>query len=277
MIVTKQFVNKLYPKRPPWSHKGDFGRLLVIGGSKTYSGAPALAGIAAIKTGTDLVTLFSPKRAADIAATFSPDLITYPARGDFLNSWHLKEAFQFASRSTAIVIGSGLDVRNETKIFVTEFLKKTQLPTVIDADAIKTVSQKEFLLKNTTLLTPHSHDFFLLTDKQPTDNLNERKTLVRKFSKKLGCTILLKGHVDIISDGKQLALNNTGNPFMTKGGSGDVLAGIAGSLLARGASPFNAACAAAWISGSAGDLAAKKYGESLLSEDILMNIQKVLK
>ncbi|MBL7160273.1 MAG: hydroxyethylthiazole kinase, partial [Candidatus Aenigmarchaeota archaeon] len=114
-------------------------------------------------------------------------------------------------------------------------------------------------------------------DSQPTDNLKERQGMVQRFAKKLGCTFLLKGNVDIISDGKTTAVNKTGNPQMTAGGTGDVLAGIAGALLARGTTPFEAACAAAWINGSAGDLAAKEYGESLMAENVLEKIHQVLK
>lgn len=277
MLITKQFVKKLFPSRPAWSHKGDFGRLLVIAGSKTYTGSPALVGLAAIKTGTDWVDIFSPKRAADIAASFSPDLITHPQRGDFLNSWHLNEAHFLVKRNNAIVIGNGLGRRKETEIFITEFLKNTKKPCVVDADALHILAQKEFLIKQQFVLTPHSQEFFLLTDKQPTDNLSEREGMVQRFAKKLGCTILLKGNVDVISNGKKIATNKTGNPYMTKGGTGDTLAGICGALLARGAAPFDAACAAAWINGSAGDVAAKEFGESLMAENVLEEIHRVLK
>ena len=277
MLVTKTLVKKLYPPRPEWSHKGERGRLLVIGGSKTYSGSPALVALAAIKAGVDWVDIFSPKRAADIGATFSPDLITHPQRGDFLNSWHLNEAFFLAKRDTAVVIGNGLGRRKETENFIVEFLKKAEKPCVIDADAIHAIAKKEFLIKNNFVLTPHSYEFFILADKRPTDNVSERQGMVQQFAKELGCTILLKGHVDVISDGKRMAINKTGHPTMSKSGTGDCLAGICGALLARGADPFEAACAAAWINGSAGELAAKEFGESLMASNIIENIHKILK
>ena len=277
MDITKPVVKKLSPPRPDWSHKGECGRLLVIGGNKSYTGSPALVALAAIKSGTDWVDIFSPKRPADIAASFSPDMITHPQRGDFLNSWHLQEAFYLEKRCSAVVIGNGLGRRKETEIFITEFLKKAEKPCVIDADAIQAVAKKEFLIKESFVLTPHSYEFFILTDTQPTANIGERVEIVEKFAKKLGCTILLKGHVDVISDGKKTALNKTGSPQMAKAGTGDTLAGICGALLARGAAPFEAACAAAWINGSAGELATKEFGESLMAQNIIENIHKVLK
>jgi NAD(P)H-hydrate epimerase len=277
MEVTKRFVKKLYPKRPAWCRKGDCGRLLVVGGSRNYTGSPALVALAAIKAGADWVDVLSPSRPADIAASFSPDLITHPQRGDFLNSWHLKDAVSLSRKSSAVVIGNGLGRRKETEIFITEFLRKVSVPVVIDADAIHAVSKKEILLKNSFILTPHSYEFFLLTDKQPTDNIKERTGMVQRFALKLGSTILLKGNADIVSDGKRTGTNRTGNPFMSKGGTGDTLAGICGALLARGAEPFEAACAAAWINGAAGDLAAKEFGESMMAENILENIHRVLK
>jgi len=277
MEIKKPFVKKLFPTRDKWSRKGDFGHLLIIGGSKLYSGSPAFAALAALKTGTDLVTVFAPKRAADIIATFSPDLITYPARGDFLNSWNLGEALRFLKKADAVVIGGGVGKRKETAAFVEKFLERNDKPCVIDADGIHVIANNERLLGESCILTPHAHEFFLLTGRHPTDNLKERQGMVQRYAKKLGCTILLKGSVDMISDGKKVAVNKTGTPLMTKGGTGDTLAGICGGLLARRANPFDAAAAAAWINGSAGELAGKEFGESLMAENILEEIHAVLK
>ena len=160
MDITKAFVKKLLPPRPDWSRKGDNGRLLVIAGSRTYTGSPALVALSAIRSGCDWVDVFSPKRSADTVATFSPDLITHPQRGDFLNSWHLNDAFFLSKRDSAIVIGNGLGRRKETEIFITEFLKKTEKPCVIDADAIHAIAKKEFLLKPQFILTPNGYEFF---------------------------------------------------------------------------------------------------------------------
>jgi NAD(P)H-hydrate epimerase len=275
--VTKAIIKKIYPKRNPWCRKGDFGKLLVIAGNNTYTGSPALVSLAALKSGTDWVDVFSPQRASDISAGFSPDIITHPQKGDFLNLWHLKQAVSLEKRDNAIVIGNGLGRRKETEKFIIEFLKKTKKPCVVDADAIKAIAQKEFVIKKNFVLTPHSYEFFLLTDKQPTDNIKQRQGLVQRFAKKLGCVILLKGHIDIISDGKNIAVNKTGHPCMSAAGTGDVLAGICGALLARGEEPFKAACSAAYINGKAGELAANKFGESLTAQDVVNDIYRALK
>jgi len=277
MLVTKSQVKKLYPPRSQWCHKGEHGRLLVIAGSKYYSGSPTLVAMAAARSGVDWVDVFSPKRAADITATHSPDLVTHPQRGDFLNSWHLKNALTLAKRNSAVVIGPGLGRREETEAFVTEFLRENEKPCVIDADAIHFVAEDKRLIRSNYILTPHANEFYLLTGIRPKDSAKDRQKTVHQFAKKLGCTILLKGNVDVISDGKKTAVNKTGHPVMAKAGTGDTLAGIAGALLARGSRPYETACAAAWINGAAGELAARELGESFMSHNILNNIHKVLK
>lgn len=276
MQTSKSLIKKWIPKRDPWSHKGDSGRLVVIGGNKSYTGGPALTALAALHVGADLAELIAPRRCADIAATYSPDLITHPQRGDVLNSWHLRETGHILDHASAFVVGNGMGKRRETELYVRELLKKTKLPRVIDADGLFFLSKREMLVTPHTVLTPHSHEFFLLTDKHPTDKVVERQGMVERFAKKLGCTIVLKGHVDIISDGKQTAINKTGNPLMTKGGTGDILAGAVGGLLARGLSPFQAACAGTWISGTAGDMGAKRLGEGFSAERMLEYLPKTM-
>lgn len=278
MIQTKALIKKLYPKRPPQAHKGQFGRLLVVGGSRVYSGAPALAALAAIRSGCDLVKVASPQRPADIVAGFSPDLITWPLKGDFLNPWHLPDILKLAGESGAAVIGSGLGRHPQTQALVQQFLRKTGIPCVIDADAIHALARARNLkLRENCILTPHSLEFQALSGKAPDKKTQKRMEQVRALSKKLGCTVLLKGHVDIISDGREVAANRTGTPFMTKGGTGDTLAGIAGALLARDNSPLLSACAAAYINGLAGELASRESGESLMASDLLDYIPRVLK
>ncbi|MEM7819227.1 MAG: NAD(P)H-hydrate dehydratase [Candidatus Aenigmatarchaeota archaeon] len=274
MLITKDILKKIYKKRNVWSHKGNFGKLLIVGGSKLYSGSPTLAALAAYRSGCDLVTIMAPERAANIIATFSPDLITYPLKGDYLNKNHLKEIFSLAKNYDAIVIGGGLCKNKETIFSVNKILKRISIPIVVDADAIYAIKNK---LDKNFVLTPHAHEFFVLSGIKLKNNINYMKKIVKDTAKKFECVILLKSHVDIISDGKKVALNKTGNPFMTKGGTGDTLAGICGALLARKINPYYAACASAYINGKAGDLAAKKYGESMLASDLLNEIKDVIK
>ncbi len=270
----KSHLKQIYKKRDPWSHKGDFGKLLIIGGSKTYFGAPALAGLAALRSGVDLVRIAAPEKSARIIASFSPNLVVEPLEGNYVSKRHLEQLLEMTELATAVLIGSGLGRAPETESFVKSFLERIDKPCVIDADGIKAL--RGVRLRKNMVLTPHMGEFSILTGVKVEDNISDRIKLVKKYASKLNCTILLKGHVDIISDGTKIFLNKTGNPYMTKGGTGDVLAGVLGSLLARGIKPLQAAYAAAYISGAAGDLAAKKYRESLLATDVIEEIKNVI-
>lgn len=276
--VEGSILKEIYRERPKWSHKGDFGKLLVIGGSKRYTGAPALvaySAIASLRAGADLVLVAAPKRAADIIASFSPNLITEPLEGDFVSMKHSKTLDYLMRKFDAVSIGSGLGIEKETEGFVKKFVGKIKKPCVIDADAIKVLKKKR--LGGNFVLTPHAYEFYHISGEKPKHDIMGRAKVVEKFAKKIGATILLKGAVDIISDGKQTAMNKTGNPYMTTGGTGDVLAGICGGLLAQGISPFKAACASAYITGKAGDLAAKDKGPGLLATDIIEKIPEVIR
>ncbi len=276
-IVKKSILKEVYKERHPWSHKYDFGHLLVIGGSKQYSGSPALVALAALRSGVDLVTVLAPERAADIVASFSPDLIAYPLKGDYLNKKHLPEFLKFTENKTAVVIGNGLCREKETLETIIEYLKSIDIPCVIDADAIHAVALDKKIVKNKNfVMTPHSREFEVLSGVKITTDLTERIEMVKKISDELKTTILLKGHVDVISNGKEFALNRTGSPAMSKGGLGDTLAGICGALLARGINCFKSACAAAYINGLAGEYAVRKYGESIIATDLIEEIHTVL-
>jgi NAD(P)H-hydrate epimerase len=276
--ITKAILKEIYKERPKWSHKGDYGKLLIIGGSKKYTGAPALAGLsalAALRSGVDLVTIAAPKRAADIIASFSPNLITEPLEGDFLTRKHTKFLLKLSKDFDAISIGSGLGKEKETFKFVLDFIGKTKKPCVIDADAIKALKRKR--LGENFVLTPHSYEFYSLSGEKPKIDLTSRIRLVEKFARRINCVILLKGAIDIISNGKRTRINRTGNPYMTTGGTGDVLTGVCGSLLSQGIDPFRAACASAYITGRAGDFAAKEKRQGLIATDIIEQIPKVIR
>ena len=244
--VDSSIIREVYRERKKWSKKGDFGRLLIIGGSKTYTGAPALAGLAALaalRSGVDLVTIAAPERPADVIARMSPNLITQPFRGDFFTPRHLKEIMKLSKKFDAISIGSGMGLEKETSKFVLKYIGKTSKPCVIDADAIKVLGNKR--LGSNFVLTPHEYEFYSMTNEKPKQSITERSNLVKKVASKINSTILLKGAMDIISDGRNVAINRTGNPYMTTGGTGDVLTGICGSLLAQKTDPYKAACASA--------------------------------
>lgn len=271
-------LNNIYPQRNPWTHKGEHGYLLVLAGSKRYSGSPIFNAVSALRAGADLVCCLGPKRAMDIAATFLPDMICHPLFGDILRPKDVPYILDLAKNFDSIVLGSGLGRAPETFKALQEIIEKTELPVVIDADGIRALAQKKRIIKGkSVVLTPHIVEFEILTGKIVRPEVKDRKLKVKKWAKILGCTILLKGHIDVISDGKRVVLNKTGSPYMTKGGFGDTLSGILGALLARKIKPFEAARAAAFINGKAGAKAAKKYGEGTLASDIFEFIPEAIK
>lgn len=282
VTVKKSILKKVFKKRKPDVHKYDFGHLLVIGGSKLYSGSPAFAGLAAYQTGVDVVTIAGPRRAADIVAGFAPDLITYPLEGEWLAKKHLEELLKLTEGKNAVIIGGGLGRNTKILNTIVEYLKRIEIPCVIDADAIYALAQKianlsSLLQEKRFIITPHLYEFFILSGKSiEKADLKKRIEIVRATARKLKTTILLKANIDIISDGKQVVLNKTGNPYMTVGGTGDTLAGICGSLLAQGIKPFTAAYAAAYINGRAGDIAAAELKESFTAFDLIDAIPEAI-
>ena len=284
--VTKNILKNIYPARPATVRKYDFGLLSVIGGSDFYSGSPALSALAAFRAGADMVRIVAPKRAADIIASFSPILAAYPLEGKWLTKEHLavllsmtESAKQVSGGKTAAVIGGGMGRTAETQEAILEYLSQIGVPAVIDADAIHAIAKNpEIISGKNFLITPHTYEFFILTGREVYELTDEEKIkAVQEEADKLQTTILLKGKLDIISNGKETAVNRTGTSYMTGGGCGDTLAGICGALLARGVNIFEAGQAGAYINGKAGEIAAKKFGEAMTVNDLIEAIPEVLR
>ncbi len=284
--VNKSILKKIYQKRPATARKYDYGLLLVIGGSEFYSGSPAFSALAAFKTGVDMVRIIAPKRAADIIASFSPNLAAYPLQGVHLNKEHLvtlilmtESAKAAAKGKTAVVIGGGMGRSSETQETILEYLSRVSVPVVVDADGIYALGKKpEIISDQPSLITPHAHEFFVLTGKEVAELSDEDKIkIVQQEAGRLKTTILLKGKIDIISNGKEVAIAKAGSPYMTVGGMGDTLAGVCGALLSRGISPFEAAQAGILINDLAGEIACKKLGESVMATDLIEAIPKIIK
>ncbi len=284
--VTKNILKEIYKKRVEGFRKYDFGLLVVIGGSEFYSGSPAFSALAAFRAGADMVRIIAPRRAADIIASFKPDLAAYPLSGLRLDKEHIStlvsmtESAKAAARGkTAVVIGGGLGRSEETKEVILDYLSKVSVPAVIDADGIYAIAKKPEIISNRPfLITPHLYEFFTLTGRDVAGlPLEGKMKIVKEEAGRFKTTILLKGQTDIISDGKEIALSKTGSLYMTKGGMGDTLAGIAGALMARGIKPFEAGQAAAFINGAAGELAIKKFGEGVMTSDLIECIPEVIK
>lgn len=257
---------------PSASHKGDFGRLLIIGGSETYSGAPTLVALGAMRTGTDLVYLAAPERTAYAISSMSPDLITIKLEGTHLNPDNVAELRSSVEKVDAVVIGPGLGLHPETSKAVKALIslvENSRKPLLLDADGLKAFAAYKRRLKVPLVLTPHAGEYAILTGKTLPEDLDQKIADVYKTAADLGAVILLKGAVDVVSDGKRFKLNSTGNPGMTVGGTGDVLSGVVGALLAQKVDPFEAAVAGAFINGAAGDFVFKEKGYHMVAGDLI--------
>jgi len=275
--VTAEMVRKVYPKRDQWSHKGDSGRVLVIGGSRRYRGAPALVGLAALRTGADIAVIAAPESSADVVSSFSPNLITEPLEGDYINPDNVKRLLSIAENFDSVVIGNGMGRMSKSMDAVICFLKAVQKPCVIDGDGLHLLAGNKSVLRPGWIITPHAHEFYSLSGIKLTKSVEERMRHTEKFSGEFKATVLLKGHKDVISEGKASFINSTGNPYMTVGGTGDVLAGICGALLAMKLKAIDAAAAGAYLSGAAGDIAARRTSPGMLATDVIDRIPDAIR
>jgi len=272
-------VQMIVKPRSAWAHKGDFGRLLVIGGSEVFSGAPTLVASAAYRTGVDLVHIAAPAKTAYAISSMSPDFITIKLEGDHLNPRNIATLAPYLEKSTAIAIGPGLGLHKETKQFVHETIKLTEarkIPLLLDADGLKAYSEFKHKAESPQVLTPHAGEYKILTGHEALDDLEQKALDVQKTADELNAVILLKGHTDVISNGKRVKLNFTGNPGMTVGGTGDVLSGVVAAFLAQGIDPFEAAVAGAFINGASGDFVASRKGFHMVATDLLKWIPRII-
>ena len=272
MIVRRDIFKKIYKKRNLWCHKGNFGKLGIIAGSYFYSGSPIFVGTAALRAGCDIVRIFAPERISNVIRSYLPDLIVFPYKSDFFDRSALGFVLKNSKDLSAFTIGNGMYRDKKVLKNIRIFVKKCDKPCVIDADAIYAV--KNMKLNQKFLITPHSYEFFVLSEIKVSNNLKERIEAVKNVAKDYNCTILLKGRIDVISDGEKVAINKTGSVYMTKGGFGDILTGIAGAYLARNVDTFTSACAAAYLNGLVGQKL--KYKEAIIASDALDYIKNVI-
>ncbi len=269
----------LWRPRPPESHKGQFGRLLVVGGSKSFTGAPAFSALAATKTGTDLVYVASPQETSKIVASYSPDLITIRLPGDNLNPDAIMEIEPWLRIADAMVAGPGIGLHEETAEALSKLIGLAETlgkPLVLDADALKIFGRRRRRLKTPTVLTPHGGEFAAMFRELPSDSILRQESAV-ELAREVKAIVVLKGQTDIITDGEHVKLNRTGNPHMTVGGTGDLLAGLVGGLIAQGIDPFKAAAAGAFLNGLAGDMLMTNEGPTISPSAMLEYIPKAMK
>lgn len=269
--------NKAVFNRPDDSNKGTLGSLLCICGSYGMAGAAIMAGKAALRCGIGLLKIAVPKSIYPVCATNILESVYYPLEetsNGVISSKNTDFLLEMCEKSSAVVIGCGLSVCNDTKNLVQSVITNCEKPLVIDADALNCICNKPEILKNLkapAIITPHPGEMARLLHSTPkTVNSNRENTAI-DFAKKFGVVNVLKGAGTIIAspDG-EVYINHTGNSGMATGGSGDVLSGIIGSLLAQGAAPINAAAAGVFLHGTIGDLAAEKLGKiSMLPTDMI--------
>ncbi|MCL1977482.1 MAG: NAD(P)H-hydrate dehydratase [Candidatus Bathyarchaeota archaeon] len=260
------------------AHKGDFGRLLVVGGSNVFSGAPTLVSIAALRTGIDIAYTASPEKTAHVISAMSPDLISVKLHGDSLNPDNVAELEHYLDMVDAVVMGPGLGLNSETCEFVKLFVNKVEKAgkaLLLDADGLKAFAKFKRSLHVPLVLTPHGGEYAILTGQNLPEDLEDKVVMIQKTAKELNAVLLVKGKVDIICSPSRVKLNFTGNAGMTVGGTGDVLSGIVGGLLAQKTSAFEAAVAGAFVSGACGDFVASEIGFHMVATDILDWIPKV--
>ena len=265
--------------RSPESHKGDYGKLLLLCGSRGFTGAAYLAAMGALRCGAGLVFLGVPESiyAIEAAKLNEPVVFPLPDRDGMLSKEAIAPILGRLPQMDAVLIGCGLGQSEDTLAVVSAVLQNAQGPVVLDADGINLLAGHTDLLRGRrypTILTPHAGEFARIGGCLGQDPM----TAARKLALELGCIVLLKGHRSCITDGKMDYRNPTGNPGMAVGGSGDVLAGMITALLGQGVPPLEAAACGAWLHGKAGDLCARELGQmAMLPTDMLQALPRLLK
>lgn len=269
----------ILPDRDDFAHKGDFGKILLLCGSRGYTGAAALAAMGALRSGAGLVFLGVPESIYAIEAVKLTESIVFPLPDEngMLSGAAVPQILERLPRMDAVLIGPGLGQSAGTLAAVKAVLERFDGPVVVDADGINILAAHKDILRGraaSTILTPHDGEFARLGGVVG----NDRAAAAENMARQLGCIMLLKGHETVITDGVETYINHTGNPGMAVGGSGDVLAGILVSLLGQGIAPLEAAACGAWLHGAAGDLCAARMGQyGMLPGDMVSALPRLLK
>ena len=273
--------------RNPKSHKGNNGRLLIVGGSKDYSGAPAIAGMAALGAGADLVYVAAPESASVAIKSISADLIVKSLDGDKLSLENAEEILKLAENVDAVLIGPGAGIDDETSKLFNVLVTKIKKPIVLDADALKQVELSLIKNRDDMILTPHifefksffnlNEDITLDIDSFDFNEVDENITQFQQITRAIKATVVVKGKYDLILSGTRFKINKSGNAGMTVGGTGDALAGICISLLSQGLDSFDSAALGVFINGLSGDKAFEEKGNGFSATDLVSYIGNVIK
>ncbi len=278
MELSHEKVLRMLPDRDICAHKGNFGKILLLCGSRGYTGAAYLAAMGALRSGAGLTFLGVPESIYTIEAVKlnEPVVFLLPDEDGKLGKEAIPEILERLPQMDAVLIGPGLGQSEGTYRVVKAVLEAAKCPVVLDADGINLIALHKDILRgrtNPTVLTPHAGEFARLGG-----NPADRVAAAEGMARELGCILLLKGHHTVITDGISTYINPTGNPGMAVGGSGDVLAGIITALLGQGIAPLEAAACGAWLHGAAGDICAEEIGQyGMLPTDMLHVLPRLLK
>ena len=278
MELNHEQVLGVLPDRPADAHKGNFGKILLLCGSRGYTGAAYLAAQASLRSGAGLVFLGVPESIYQIEAVKLNEAIVFPLPDEDgkLSASAIPEILSRLPNMDAVLIGPGLGQSEGVFQVVKTVLERAACPVVLDADGINLIASHKDIVRGrtgTTVLTPHGGEFARLDGAS-----GDRVAAATELANDLGCIMLLKGHHTVITDGVSTYINPTGNPGMAVGGSGDVLAGMITALLGQGIEPLQAAACGAWLHGAAGDLCAAEIGQyGMLPTDMVNVLPRLLK
>lgn len=277
--LNQKLVWNILPDRDPWGHKGTFGKILLLCGSRGYTGAAYLSAMGALRSGAGLVFLGVPESIYAIEAIKlnEPVVFPLPDEGGMLSKAAVPEILERLPKMDAVLIGPGLGQSDGSFTVVKAVLEHAKCPVVLDADGINVLREHKDILRGRaypTILTPHDGEFTRIGG----NLLDDRMAAAEELAQDLGCILVLKGHRTCITDGETGYINPTGNPGMAVGGCGDVLAGIIVSLLGQGITPLEAAACGVWLHGAAGDRCAERIGQyGMLPTDMLEELPRLMK
>ena len=277
ITVDAELVAKAVPPRRKDAHKRANGTVCVVGGSRLYHGAPFLCALGAMRSGVDLVFIAVPAPIATAVRSLSPDFIVVPLPDSKLTRGNVSKLMSWVQDVDAFAVGPGLGPQNpESVAQALNRFKGDGRGLVVDADALRPQILPS-IGRTKAVVTPHAREFERLFGQKLPDDTRGRAEVVSAQARRAGVTVLLKGPTDVISDGEQVAFNETHSSAMTVGGTGDVLTGVTAGLVAKKVPPFEAACAAAYVNGAAGVEAAKELGMHITASDVANRIANVMK
>ena len=271
------------PPRSPDSHKGDFGRALLVGGSQGMAGSISLSGMATLRSGAGLVTIATADVCQPTVASFEPSYMTVPLPSDTdgrIGSGALAKIRELAARATAVACGPGMGRSDSLTAMVAALFREVAVPLVVDADGLNALAARGELDAHHAgprILTPHPGEFARLVGQNDLSP-DQRAAAAVELANRSRTIVVLKGHRTLVTDGRRQYVNTTGNPGMATGGTGDVLTGVITALLCQGLEAFEAAQLGVYVHGLAGDLAAEHLGMTgLIARDLINHLPEALR